>query len=157
MNLILYTFSIFFISISALFLAYFAEHIWGLEPCSLCLYERIPYGISAGASLLSLTVPIFRKYLPFLCTLIFLSSSFLGGYHVGVEWKIFAPPLSCASSKNFKGLSISEMEKAIMRRPVVRCDQVNWRILSRSAAEWNFGLYLGLLLISGGMLWSRRR
>ena len=37
---------ILFISLFSIISAYFIEYILGHQPCSLCLIERIPYGLS---------------------------------------------------------------------------------------------------------------
>ncbi|MGZ8994968.1 MAG: disulfide bond formation protein B, partial [Rhodospirillales bacterium] len=34
-------------SLFALAAAFLGEHVFGLEPCILCLYERVPYALAA--------------------------------------------------------------------------------------------------------------
>lgn len=58
--------------------------------------------------------------------------------------------------KKIKGLSVEDLEKALMARPAVRCDQVALRILGFSATQWNLLMFLGLFGVSG-LLWIKRR
>jgi disulfide bond formation protein DsbB len=150
-----YTPFIFLVSGFALIFAYFAQYGMGFEPCILCVYARIPYWIALGLSAISLLVPFLRKYFSALSTVIFLAGSGLSFYHVGIELKIFDPPLACGVSRDLKDLSLEDLEKSIMKKPVVRCDVVTLRILTRSASEWNFLLFLFLTLLSG-WIWIKK-
>ncbi len=178
-----YTLAIFMISAGALSFAYYAEHAWGIEPCVLCVYQRIPYwcsfflsgarffgtkkllnishiiphdGISLGWFGLTWIIHFFKKRYLLLCAFIFMMGAGISFYHSGVEMKFFSPPLSCSGIKNFKGLSINDLEKALMARPAVRCDQVALRIFGISATQWNLLIFLGLFGMSG-VLWIKRR
>ncbi len=87
----------------------------------------------------------------------------IAGYHVGVEqhwWKgLDACGVTVSIDKNasqadqiaaFK-TKMMHLEKA---KTLVRCDEVNWRILGVSATIWTFALYIGMIgfIGMGGML-----
>ena len=53
-------FGIFAVSATALANAYIAEYGFGLEPCILCLYQRVPYAVAGVLGLAALFVPSLR-------------------------------------------------------------------------------------------------
>lgn len=178
-----YALAVFIISGGALSFAYYAQYAWGMEPCVLCVYQRIPYwitfllsgarflgtrsllnvseliphsGVSMIFSGISWVLHFLKRYYLLLCTLVFMSGAGIAFYHSGVEMKFFPAPISCSGVKKIKGLSVADLEKALMARPAVRCDQVALRILGFSATQWNFLIFLGLFGVSG-LLWIKRR
>ncbi len=152
-----FPFIIFTVCAFALGFVAVAEHIWGIEPCILCIYARIPYWI---AMILSLFAIPLKRYLPLLYCITFLTGAGISIYHVGVEHKVFNAPASCSAIKPMKNLNLSDIESTIMNRKVVRCDVVNWRLLTRSASEWNLLLVIILFIFSGAIgreQWIRKR
>ena len=62
-------------------------------------------------------------------------SGAIGVYHAGVEQGIFEGITTCASTAN--AASTADLLKAIMKTPLVRCDQVQFAFLGVSMAGWN--------------------
>ncbi|KKB96054.1 Disulfide bond formation protein DsbB, partial [Candidatus Arcanobacter lacustris] len=62
------------VSVTSLIIAYGAEYIFGIKPCILCIYERIPYMVVAVLSIASL---LFKRNLLPLIIVIFIASSAL--------------------------------------------------------------------------------
>src|ERR1700733_12674807 len=78
--------------------ALLSQYVGGLVPCELCLLERWPYYIGMPLSLLVIATGGKRGLLiggSALVVLVFLASSGLAFYHVGVEQHWFAGPTAC--------------------------------------------------------------
>ena len=76
------------VGLSALAAAYTAQYGFGLEPCILCLYQRVPYAVALGLGLLGLVAlrPAgLQPLLVLIAGLGFLAGAGIAGYHVGVE------------------------------------------------------------------------
>ena len=143
------------LSFFALSFAYYAEYVWELDPCVLCVYERVPYMILLGTSIAALFFKMLSLFIKFFQMILLVGALGLSLYHVGVEKKVFHPPLVCATPKALKGLSVEDLEARVMKRKVMRCDQVHWRFISYSAAEWNVFIFF-MLLLGMGILWKRK-
>ena len=65
--------------------AYIAEFAFGYEPCVLCLYQRIPYGIIAmmGIATLFVTRGDLKRHLVLFAGLVFFVGTAVALYHVG--------------------------------------------------------------------------
>ncbi|MBL4690180.1 MAG: disulfide bond formation protein B, partial [Rhodospirillales bacterium] len=50
-------FGIFAASVAALANAYIAQYTFDLEPCILCLYQRVPYAVAGVLGLVAMLVP----------------------------------------------------------------------------------------------------
>ena len=80
---------IFFIILLSIISALIIEHTLGHQPCNLCLYERIPYFLSA---LLIIKIFFFKKYEKItllILFLVFMISALLAFYHFGIEQGFF--------------------------------------------------------------------
>jgi disulfide bond formation protein DsbB len=136
--------------------AWFFELILGLEPCPLCLDQRIPYYIAVPLGILLGLVarragltPITRLGLFALGAVMLLGAGY-GVYHSGVEWGLWEGPASCAASGRPAQVGdILSSLKATVR--VVPCNEAAWRFLGLSLAGYN-------VLIAGGLaalaLWA---
>lgn len=117
-----------------------ASQIAGLVPCELCLGERLPYywGLPILALILLLwnRLPLAVWYVGMLlATAIFVWSIYLGAYHAGVEWKMWAGPTSCTGGGSLDLNQLSNLNAV----KVVPCDVVQWRdpLLKFSLAGYN--------------------
>ncbi len=141
------------VSAAALLSAYTAEYGFGLKPCHLCLYQRIPYAVIIAVSLLGVIwiklsgKNLFKKnFLTFTAAVfatIFFAESILAVYHAGVEWNWFEGP-DCASLGNAS--SIEEMRKIISEAPLVSCRDAAFVFMGLSMAGWN-ALFSGALAV----------
>src|ERR1700681_4034168 len=80
--------------------ALLSQYVGGLEPCELCLYQRWPYYaaiVATGVALLSGGDRAMGAVIA-LCVLLFVASTVLAFYHVGVEHHWFAGPSACTGS-----------------------------------------------------------
>lgn len=110
------------------------EHIGGLAPCSLCIWQRWPHLLALlGAGGLVLASPVFAL----IGAAGAATSGGIGVYHTGVERGWWPGPASCSAGGNLGGLTPEELLAQIMAAPVVRCDEVPWDMLGLSMASWN--------------------
>lgn len=112
----------------ALSCAYWAEHVRGMAPCALCLWERWPYRllILAGGVWVGLGLAGRRArfmWLPVLAIL--LAAAGLGVLHFGVERHWWPSPLPECAAPRFHGGSFAERLAAMPARPAKPCDAAN--------------------------------
>jgi disulfide bond formation protein DsbB len=114
------------------------EHVGGLSPCTLCLYERWPYKVAIALSLVALTTGArpATRWIVVLCAGLFAAGVFLAFYHVGVEQHWFAGPSACTAN-DAPADSVEALKAQIMGKKPVRCDEVPWALFGVSLAGWN--------------------
>ncbi len=133
-------------SLALLMGAWAFQHLGGLAPCKMCIWQRWPHGAAIAIGALVLLVPLgvaAARLLIGTGVLAALTTAAIGGYHTGVERGWWEGPSSC-SSGDTTGLSTDELMEQIMSAPLVRCDEVPWELLGLSMASWNALLALGL-------------
>ena len=137
---------IFFIILLSIISALIIEHILGHQPCNLCLYERIPYILSA---LLIAKIFFFKKYEKItllILFLIFMISALLAFYHFGIEQGFFDESFVCNVESQLKILSKENLLKELNKN-IVSCKNVTFRILGLSLATINTILSIVLSII----------
>ena len=137
---------IFFIILLSLISALTIEYVLDHKPCGLCLYERIPYFLSA---LLMIKIFFFKKYEKItllILFLVFISSSLLAFYHFGIEQGFFSESFVCNVENQLKILSKEQLLKELDQK-VVSCKDVTFRILGLSLAAINTILSVVLSII----------
>jgi disulfide bond formation protein DsbB len=125
---------------AALLAGAWSFQIWGhLFPCHYCWWQRYAHLVAAALALIAIAVasrpPLDRVFLV-LAALAIFTSGMIGVYHAGVEAGIF-PGITSCSTTIVTGTNPTEVMDQIMRSPVVRCDEVQWRFLGVSMAGWN--------------------
>ncbi len=119
----------------ALLLGAFAfQHLGGLAPCKLCIWQRWPHGAAVLIGAAALLIP--GRILPLLGGVAALSTGTIATYHTGVERGWWQGPDTCSSGP-IGDLSAKELMDQIMAAPLVRCDEVPWEMLTLSMASWN--------------------
>ncbi len=128
------------VSVFSLLFAYTAEYGFGLKPCILCLYQRIPYaaciGIGVIVMLLARTMPKAARFMLYLAALSFLIGAGIAFFQVGVEYGWWTGTDECTGS-TLSGLSASDFLARIKSAPIVRCDEVQFAFLGISMAGYN--------------------
>ena len=130
-----------------------SEHVFGLVPCKLCLWQRQPYygGVPLAALLALLPLPEGgRRAGLWLLALVFLGSAGLGAYHAGVEWGWFAGPADCGGGTGAAPSSVADFAASLGAVKVVSCQDAAFRFLGLSLAGWNALVSLGLSLLAAG-------
>ena len=137
---------IFLISLISIISAYFIEYILGHQPCSLCLIERIPYGLSI---ILIISNYIFRKnekFIILLLILIFAFSFIISFYHFGIEQGFFEESAVCGIKNASNIISKEELLKQLQVK-TVSCKDVTFRIFGFSLTTFNIIVSLFLLIL----------
>lgn len=131
-----------------------SEHLGGLLPCKLCLWQRWPYYVGVPLALMTLLSPWrWRPILFAALALVFLASAGLGAYHAGVEWGFFRGPSDCGGGSSSAPGSVDALMSALGTVRVVSCTEAAWRLAGLSLAGWNAIVSLALAGIATGTAW----
>lgn len=127
------------ISAAVLAAAYSAEYIGGMQPCTLCLYERVPWflagAMSLGIVLLQFTGPM-QRLLLLASGLVLLVGAGISVYHVGVEQHWWAGPTGCSAAEEMPQ-SLAELRSQLQAATQPRCDEIPWQMWGVSMAGYN--------------------
>ena len=124
--------------------AFAFQHIGGLAPCKMCIWQRWPHGAAIVIGLTALALPVALLLLA--GALAAALTGAIGVYHMGVERGWWKGPDTCTSG-NISNLSSDDLLNQIMSAPLVRCDDVAWQMLGLSMAGWNAVISFGLAVI----------
>lgn len=154
--------AIFSLSAGSLVFALSMEHLAGLQPCELCLWQRVPFVITGLLGLAGLIAAInpdrlkITAFTVFLCALAFLAGGVIAFYHAGVEqhwWRSFLEGCRVDLPSD-----PSKMLEFIKSAKAVPCDNVPWSFLGLSMAAWNalISPVLAVLCFAASVLLARR-
>lgn len=153
-----YPYLAFALSLSLLCGAWFFQYGLGYAPCQMCYWQRHAHKAVIAAAILAIIAPRLGINTPRLLNIIVIialvASAGLALWHVGVEYKWWEGPQSCAagagnlSDFNPEDLLASLSEK--IKPPA--CSDIVWGFLGLSMAGWNMvfsalGAILGLLTL----------
>ena len=138
-------------SIFILVFVFVAEFTYGLEPCLLCKYQRIPYFTAILFAGLALHIELVNRRGVLICIgIIFFLGSAIALYHNGVEqqWWFTA---SCGVSQKFP-LSFENFHSQLITKMPKRCDHIDWTLFGLSMAVYNMlvSVALGVLCLASG-------
>jgi disulfide bond formation protein DsbB len=135
------------VSFAALAFAYTTQYVFNHQPCPLCLWQRKPYFLAILFGLLAFTTKKEKLFLS-LAGLSFMTGAVIAGFHTGVEQAWWKGLDSCSDTSLPEGVSLEEMQKYLMNRPIVRCDVPGWVFLGISMTAYNFMLSWTLALFT---------
>ena len=127
---------IFLVSFVALISAYFIEYVLGHQPCNLCLMERIPYVVALVIVIFNYKFNHLEKYFILLLSVVFLASTLLSLYHLGIEQGFIEESLVCDLQNSSKILSKEEILKQLQEKRV-SCKDVTFKIFGLSLTTLN--------------------
>ena len=125
---------IFLISIISLLSAVFIENVLEQSPCRLCLYQRIPYLISIFICFFGFNY--YKNFLwMYLLLILFIISTILSGYHVGIENGIFEEFSGCTS----ENINITNKLDLLnnLKKTMPSCKNVDFKLFGLSLATIN--------------------
>lgn len=140
--------------------ALYFQHVMDLEPCPLCIIQRIivmALGVVMLLGAIHNPLVFWRRIYGVVTVLIAISGILVAGRHVwlqhlpadqvpecgpGLEYMLDAFPLSETLSMVFKGSG--------------ECAEVQWTFLTMSIPEWTLLIFCGLLLFGLGLVLSKR-
>lgn len=120
-------------SLGALAMALIGQYAFGLYPCTLCIYQRVPFVVAAvlgGVSMFYYTRPAL-----FLCGITFTVGTAIAAYHVGVEQAWWENIAGC--SFDTSDSSIEAIREQILNGPRALCTDVAWSLFGVSMAGYN--------------------
>jgi len=135
--------------------AWIFQYGFGYAPCTMCYWQRhahkVVLGVAALALVTGLYKPAAQKWLIWLTVLALLVSAGIAFWHVGVEYKWWEGPKTCAGG----GLGAFDPNDPLggldqkIRPPA--CSDAVWHFLGLSMAAWNaiaslFGAVIILML-----------
>ena len=138
--------AIFLISLIALISAYFIEYILGHQPCSLCLYERVPFFLAILIVLINYKYDKLEKYFILLLAIIFFIATILSLYHIGIEQGFIQESLLCDLKKGANIIDKDEVLKQLQQKRI-SCKDVTFKIFGLSLTSYN--IMISLLLTIG--------
>ncbi|MGE5442610.1 MAG: disulfide bond formation protein B [Bacteroidota bacterium] len=126
------------ISIGALAAAFAGQYLFSLEPCVLCLYERVPWTLAALVAAVGLAGRAGRRdsELLALCAAIFAAGGGLAVYHIGIEQHWWGSIAGCAGGP-VGGLTLDDLRPESLATELKPCDRVDWRLFGLSLAGYN--------------------
>ena len=144
--------ALFWASVGALGVAYVAEYGFGLDPCVLCLYQRVPYAAVAVLAWAAILIRRDggRRAALALAGLALLIGAGIAGYHVGVEQRWWVGTAACGGTVTSAQTVEQLMAQLQGAKPQPRCDEAAWTLFGISMAGYNVVLSLALALLAFG-------
>jgi disulfide bond formation protein DsbB len=136
------------LSCAALIAAWVSEYVFGLQACSLCLYQRYLYiaAIVILAVYLFILKNHYQKSPLMLTSLVLLLCAGTAGYQVAVENQWVDLPKVCQAA--VAAGSFEDFKAKLTTKPHISCDAIQWSLFGISMAGYNFLFALGLSLFS---------
>lgn len=144
------------ISVFSLAFALTAQYAFGMLPCVLCIYQRIPFALNiligiAGIVLAKFGMRTASGWLSLIASFSFLVGGLTGFYQFGVEqhWWISGvegctiPGAAASGAGDF-----SDLRTIIESAALVPCDQPTWDLFGITFALINALYSLGLFAVS---------
>lgn len=138
-------------SLGSLVAAFVLQFFEGVDPCILCLFQRIPYGV---AGIVMLAVLAFRKKPRvvkagfIVAGLAFLANVGIAAFHSGIERGWWSATDGCAVTP-LDGIDPAKMTTAqLLSTAIGSCENITFSILGLSLANVNVFFCLGLAVFA---------
>ena len=139
-----------FISSSVVFVSFFFEFYYNLNPCRLCLIQRYAWIFFSILCYVAIFQTLFKKLIILFSILFLTILSLIGLYHSGVEAGIIENFFSCTPSSGLEATSIEELNKIIMNTKNNDCAFHKFTLYGLTLA--NFGTLASFFLLSLNLL-----
>ena len=133
-------------SVAILSAAFAFEHLGGLRPCPLCIYERYPYGVAIPLSCIAFSGWGGRRtgrILVALSGIVFIAGATIAAYHVGVEQGWFEGLAACQGEAS-EATTVEELKARLLAEESVPCNVVPWSLFGISLAGYDTLSFLAL-------------
>ncbi|MFA6022133.1 MAG: disulfide bond formation protein B [Rhodospirillales bacterium] len=147
---------VFLAPVLALCGALLTEHGLGFPPCTLCLWQRVPYVLALALGAYALGPwhsHASRRMALGLAGLVFLAGACIAFFHAGVEAHWWTWSSECTGDFG-EPQTIEELRQRLSAAPVVRCDEAPFYLLGLSMAGWNAVVSPLFALVA---LWGARK
>ena len=133
-------------SAALLLAAYAFQHLGGLAPCAMCLWQRWPHAVAIAIGVGGIAMP--SAGLAGLGALAMMTNAGLSLYHTGVERAWWDGPSSCSGGgADLGAMSMQDLLDPGFGGGIVMCNEVAWEMFGLSMASWNGLACLGLALV----------
>lgn len=138
--------------------AYYSQFQLAIEPCPLCIFQRIAFivmGIFFLVGALHAPERTGRRVYGLLVLLAAAAGAAIAGYHIWVQHQPPDPMAGCAPGFNYmvENFPISKVLKMAFTGHA-DCAEVNWTLLGLSMPFWTL---LSFVLIGAGGVWAAFR
>jgi disulfide bond formation protein DsbB len=124
------------VSLTTLLGAWFFELVFLLEPCPLCLTQRLPHYAIVILGGIFAFYKRDEKAFKLLFIMLLLYSTGLASYHAGAEYGFWAGPTACGGAKPMI-TSTTDFLKSINDTKIIDCTAVQWKLFGISLAGYN--------------------
>ncbi|MGE5503144.1 MAG: disulfide bond formation protein B [Actinomycetota bacterium] len=129
--------------LGALVSAFTAQYVFGLQPCNLCLIQRVPFALAALLAAAALAAgPRSSGILLTLAGALLVANGAIAVYHVGVEQHWWAS-LVC-SGGDVAAIDVADLAAQMSRPAEVSCDRPQWSFHGITMAGLNVVYSTGL-------------
>jgi disulfide bond formation protein DsbB len=135
------------------------QHVTGLEPCPMCIVQRyamVLIAIGAG-----LTAASSRRGMHLAGNGLLVALAGFGAFVAARQsWLQWYPPEVVSCGRDFYGMiETFPLKRAL---PMIfkgsgDCSKVDWTFLGGSIANWAFLYFVGIALLSLGLIWRQVR
>lgn len=142
--------ALFVAGVGSLFVAYIAQTFFDVQPCILCIYQRIPYAIIAFLAICALITRRHDKTARVFLALSALALFVNGGiavFHSGVELHWWAGTDECGVNPLVLK-DLGNLRETLLKTPLVSCDEINFTFFGLTMANWNILSSFGLGLFA---------
>ena len=138
----------------ALIIAFIAQYVFALEPCTLCYYQRIPFTAVLVFGFISIAIGnLNRKGVARFLGAIFMISAGLAFYHNGVEQHWWEAATSCYGG-GVLPITVQDLQQSLsVDNMSSTCDNISWTLFGLSMAVYNT---IMSLVLAAGCFWSAR-
>jgi len=134
--------------------AYGFQYFGDLQPCVLCLYQRVPHAVVIVLALAAIALSP-RPVVGWIIAAVGLAVAIgagIAGFHVGVEQHWWEGTAECGSTAAAD--TIEALRAQLLAQPVTRCDEVPWSLFNVSMAGYNFAFSTALAIFAFRHSWS---
>lgn len=145
--------ALFLASVAGMAFALFLEHYQGLEPCPLCIFQRVglmTMGLFALIAAIHHPASMMvRRLYSGLAALGILWSTAVAGRHVWLQHLPADEVPSCGPGLNYwlEAFPLQSVVSKVLKGSG-ECAKVDWTMLGLSLPHWAFLFFMGLLMVS---------
>jgi disulfide bond formation protein DsbB len=132
------------LTLSILISAFCIDWLLGFDPCILCIYARIPYGILLVLSLIGAKITNdirIEKFTPYLLSMMIitvLAGLSISIYHTGVERHLWEATSHCSPNISLaENTTLEEFRKQLDNAKIGDCSKPAFYVFGLSLAEAN--------------------
>ena len=121
-----------------LIIVYTTEHAFNLEPCRLCLIQRIPYVLIAVIGWIGLKHSdwLSAGNLTAIAGFVFLAGAAIAIYHVGIEQNLWQSTVGCNGELS-QQVSTNQLQEMLQQKSPKSCNAIDWTLFGISMASYN--------------------